>query len=858
MLVVIREFSEDDTGVTVSVRVATKAVKNVYLEVPLLSREMETELEWLLESCDQENPTTSCLRESKCNHRLRQYGQVLFKRVFEDLLDTEDAIHILVEGGSRLQSLHWETMEDPVRGSLALLENCSISRAPLGRFHSSFSLAARNSVNVVFFTSRTQDPSRDLPSRPESIALLELVKNHNLPLRLDVVRPGSSSRLKALLESQSKGFYHIIHFDCHGGTSRDDATLMFEGDMGCNRDPVRFDAISQIIDEYEIPIALFSACRTAYGSSSLAHRLFETCRARYVLAFGYDVLLSTSKCFYVDFYRQLLQGKGVFKATAAARAFMASNKCRTGYKDREILREDWFVPICYGPSDCSDESIVTSEVIDNERLRVETNFRKSVLRNEWRDSDKYFIGREEELQVLEGALFQPEGADNIVVVEGMQGVGKTSFLEYTTWWWQVVGMVEARYWFSFNENVYSSEDILMEICESWERDERFAFRRAKWKSARARKKGLDATKESVLDELCRERYVLVLDNVDCLFIGRSGDRNESSSTPLSTRGDVSNDLARFLDRLQGGKTIVLIGSRGKQDKLLHLVTEQGYSGDSVLRSSNSYPCLQLSCLEPPAALQLAKDVLSPSQLPALADSPWSFRLLRAFNGLPELLRKVFPSAYAFIRHNNSTSIDAVEKSVDDQLQQSSKWRNSTDLCCSKLSEEELVVVLHLSLFRESVSSEMLQNLIALILRAHSNVTSEIFDDCMNMLRRYGMLAIHKQEHGVRFHPGCWAVVRKCMQAADGTNSVSPTEFGLLRIRTLSLVHQGGIAAVRHAMRATYHRNAQSIASWMIAGAWSEQKMRGVIIWELGNFEVTARSMAQSKEPFVRLLWPLTM
>ena len=61
-------------------------------------------------------------------------------------------------------------------------------------------------------------------SRP----LVEAIEVANLPVNVEFVRPGTYDAFVKQLEAKGEGYYHMVHFDMHGG-------LMTFGQFGAVR-----------------------------------------------------------------------------------------------------------------------------------------------------------------------------------------------------------------------------------------------------------------------------------------------------------------------------------------------------------------------------------------------------------------------------------------------------------------------------------------------------------------------------------------------------------------------------------------------------------------------------------------------
>lgn len=61
------------------------------------------------------------------------------------------------------------------------------------------------------------DEENDLQYRTTSQPLLAAIENGQMPINLVLLRPRTYEALERHLAATPEGFYHIVHFDAHGG-----------------------------------------------------------------------------------------------------------------------------------------------------------------------------------------------------------------------------------------------------------------------------------------------------------------------------------------------------------------------------------------------------------------------------------------------------------------------------------------------------------------------------------------------------------------------------------------------------------------------------------------------------------------
>ncbi len=166
-------------------------------------------------------------REQLAVERLTGYGTALFGQLFRDSAYADyrrlrecafDGCRLEVTGSSAFQRLHWEALRDPELES-PLAVRLPVSRR-VERLPFRFALPPeRTTLNILLVTARPDGP-RDVGYRTISRPLLKVPQQAELPVALDLVRPGTWDALRAHLQTvtdrNGSGWYQIVHFDLHG------------------------------------------------------------------------------------------------------------------------------------------------------------------------------------------------------------------------------------------------------------------------------------------------------------------------------------------------------------------------------------------------------------------------------------------------------------------------------------------------------------------------------------------------------------------------------------------------------------------------------------------------------------------
>ena len=187
-------------------------------------RDDDARLNWYFEEW-LEFPFIGEVKAAEAAASLRRYGEALFAQLFSDNAPHHRYLR-LVEGGLRdvtvavsgspdFTSLLWETLWDPAHAEPICTQATLLRQNPKPP---QIDLVPRpaTTLNILLVVARPHF-GRDVAYRTISRPLVEAVERARLPVRIDLVRPGTWEALGRHLEDQPPGHYPIIHFDLHGG-----------------------------------------------------------------------------------------------------------------------------------------------------------------------------------------------------------------------------------------------------------------------------------------------------------------------------------------------------------------------------------------------------------------------------------------------------------------------------------------------------------------------------------------------------------------------------------------------------------------------------------------------------------------
>jgi hypothetical protein len=219
-----------------------------------------------------------------------------------------------------------------------------------------------------------------------------------------------------------------------------------------------------------------------------------------------------------------------------------------------------------------------------------------------------FVGRDLDVLEIERRLL---GGRNTLLLRGMGGAGKTTLLHHLAWWWQRTGFVGQVFYFGYDQRAWTRQQIMDAVARQLLGDE--AYRR------NFQPLGLDAQQALLAEKLRGARHLLLLDNLESV----TGAELAIQHT-LSKKEQAA--LHGFVQALNGGATLVLLGSRGPEAWLAPGTFED-----------NAYI---LPGLDPEAASELADLILAKHKAAKYRGQAELERLIRLLEGYPLALEVV--------------------------------------------------------------------------------------------------------------------------------------------------------------------------------------------------------------------------
>ncbi|OCQ91891.1 hypothetical protein BCR12_02030 [Limnothrix sp. P13C2] len=594
----IRETAATVDGFTAEVTIAqdlnTGRAYPVTLRNPFQNDE-EADLEFFFEEWYQ-FPTLDRERADRARAAIAQYGQELFEQLLKANPDAYadyrelrrshcfegGAVTIEILGSPEFQGWHWEALRDPELSEPLSLMTPIVRRDPKRSVANPARVQPSGWLNLLVVTARP-GWSRDVNYRTISRPLVEAIANAQLPVKVALLRPGTWEALERHLQAVGPGFYHAVHFDLHGsvltynqasklldrpaqasgqtfrrGYGLGDlpeyegyrAFLSFEGEAAGQSILVEAAEVADLLQTRQIPLCILNACQSAKqisdgegpaAETSLGAKLLEA-GMQAIVAMRYSVMVRAAELMMTRFYQALFTEQPVMEAIRLGRRELWQTKTRPGRFNMPIELEDWLLPVVYSGGTVNLN--LRPLTADEEAAR----WTAEAERDRFEPPTYGFVGRDTDILELERRLLQPER--NALLLQGMGGTGKTTLLRYLRDWWQRTGLIERSFYFGYDERAHSLEEIAASLFQQLDPEGWLQFQ--SWPLA---------ARLAKLTQLLRSRrYALILDNLESVTAA-------ALSIPNCLPESEQRALAQWLRGLVGGKTLILLGSRGAESWL---------------------------------------------------------------------------------------------------------------------------------------------------------------------------------------------------------------------------------------------------------------------------------------------------
>ncbi|MEO0967426.1 MAG: tetratricopeptide repeat protein [Cyanobacteria bacterium J06639_18] len=756
-VITIREERKTDHGFEVCLSF-DGAEYSVSVIEPFTPKE-EKELEWYFEDWVR-FPFTDTTIAQRAASSISSYGESLFQQVFKADFDAYSAYRQLRGNLSQLQieivsktpefhGLHWEAIADPdLPRPLAV--DCIMVRKSIKPTSTSTYVESSPVINLLVVTARP-DEEDDVGYRTISRPLIELIENCQLQINVDLLRPATYQALCEYLEAKGTGFYHVIHFDCHGalmeygeieeGVQRNryvyqnrygrydlepydgvKAFLFLEGESKGEADPVEAQELADLLTGKGIPVCILNACQSAKQvksgdegdekeqadsrETSLGSRLM-TAGMQMVVAMGYSVTVSAAAIVMEQLYRHLFNNKSINEAIRLGRGELFRRKGRKAYFNKTIDLEDWLLPLVY------TNKAVNFNLREFTPEEEEEYFESVSSKFSFLEPEYGFVGRDLAILKIEKALLR----HNILLLQGMGGTGKTTLLNYLRQWWQITSFTQDVFYFAYDHKAWTLTQILFDIGKSVYNKDEFGRFQAMDQQAQVAK---------LVKTLRSENYTVVLDNFESVT-------GEELAIQNTLNPEQRQEIQGFLTKLVGGKTYVVIGSRSNEKWLQKTTFKQ-----------NVY---QLRGLDRESRTVLAEKILerhvSARRIPKIREDDDFQQLMKVLAGYPLAMQVVL----ANLRNQSPKEILAAVQAGDVNLDSDSTDKTASIIKCveyshSNLSDEAQQLLLCLAPFSGFIYRSTISVYVEELkkLAAFKDYHFDEFDDAIQAAIDWGLLS----------------------------------------------------------------------------------------------------------------------
>ena len=334
------------------------------------------------------------VRAREASASIARYGETLFNQVFADrraygryqaaLQQGVETLEFEVAGSPDFHRLHWEALKDPDLPQPFALQAPFVRR----NFQPQTIQAGQRpspTINLLVVSARPGG-QRDVGYRTISRPLVNALRQANLRVQIDILRPGTYEALEQHLEQTQDrfgaGYYHVIHFDVHGALRSFDqfvkeeqalpagalsfqkrygrselppyeglkAFLFLESSEEGKADQVEATELAKLLLQHQVPIAILNACQSGMQvgdrETSLGNQLMQA-GIQIVLAMSYSVTVTAAERLMQRLYQELFAGGNLAAAIRAGRLELFNRKDRRGYYNQIVDLEDWLLPVVY-------------------------------------------------------------------------------------------------------------------------------------------------------------------------------------------------------------------------------------------------------------------------------------------------------------------------------------------------------------------------------------------------------------------------------------------------------------------------------------------------------------------------------
>jgi len=668
----------------------------------------------------------------------------------------------VIQGDPGFQALHWEAMWDGESPRPMAIDAVMVRQRRVKNGVKEVKRQDSTVLNLLVVTARPGE-EKDVGYRTISRPLVEAIEVANLPVNVEFVRPGTYEAFVKQLEAKGEGYYHMVHFDMHGGLMTFEqfgavrasqnqtfqrgydlanlekyegvkAFLSFEGDEAGQAVLVTAQEMSDRLGKYGISACVLNACQSGKqiggggpltpnsggtgdgGESvdgretSLGARLMDA-GMQMVVAMAYSVTVDAARLLVTQLYGELFGSVSLERALMGARRELYARKGRSVYFGQRVELEDWLLPVVY-----------RNGVVDLKLRRMypeeETEyFTRRAMRFQFGNqfaTEYGFVGRDLEILKIEKGLIRN---GNVLMLYGMGGTGKTTLLRYLQDWWVQTGFVEGVSYFGYDQRAWKLEQILFGIAQD-------VMSEVELRSFQSMPTIAQIGK--LVQVLKTRAWLVVLDNLESVTGQALAIQNTLSAAEQAGIRD-------FLMQIKRGQSRVLLGSRRREDWL------------AAVYGGNEY---ELRGLDDQARSQLAQKVLErhvkdgAKRRSTLADKDFA-RLMKLLAGYPLAIEVILSNLGRQSVAEVLAGLDAADVSLDRAGSKTESILQCVEYSHSNLSTSAQRSLLCLALFSGFLNRSFLPQYVQQLQATGSefaDLTIEALDSAVGEAIDLGLLA----------------------------------------------------------------------------------------------------------------------
>ncbi|CAM1506010.1 Fc.00g116470.m01.CDS01, partial [Cosmosporella sp. VM-42] len=457
----------------------------VTFSMPLTRDDMEL-LRWYLDEFSSKSPFQ--LEKAKdAAHRIVIVGRVATKLI-RDILAlrrplqraSQIVLNLCFLPTDRvLAELPWEALENYEYWHRAVYPGASICvvRSVAGREDLlNQSQAIQSSIaikNILLISSRSKD-ARDI--LPDLLTLPIVGHTESIPVaqrpQLHFARPATWDHILDMLKEHGPDYFDVVHFDVHGAYVtgiENQRTMCLQLSAPAARGKGHFvscQAIAKALGAAKVKLVVANACQSASmkegWENNFAAALVDQ-GVLYAVAMSYKISADGAKIFTQVMYSELLSGKDIWHAALLARAYMRSNSERHARFGRLVNLQDWIVPVMYTSS-----RLDLSKVISTQKPQPWWVGKLKMVE----PGEEYPYGRAFDVSRIEDLIFSKTPSDDrcrVLLLTGTGGIGKSHFLKYLSWWWEISQAFSRIIYLDIAERTWNENDpkvLLKSVLDS--------------------------------------------------------------------------------------------------------------------------------------------------------------------------------------------------------------------------------------------------------------------------------------------------------------------------------------------------------------------------------------------------------